>query len=186
MTLHGSCINHLIFTYGSKQIIIFLKIGTILLSVACVYLFSTYCFKYLYLFSLIILGGVCVCVCWPCGRWTKKRKIALSALSTWFCPLSSDLSGFCLTDFSKNCLIGVWRSTVLHFLPGSSCLDFWTLLWNTSCQRCVRDFSWIYFCWLVEITQCLYAATFLTPCCPADCSTTRRWNVMHSAVGVFF
>lgn len=85
MTLHGSCINHLIFTYGSKQIIIFLKIGTILLSVACVSLFSTYCFKYLYLFSLIILGGVCVCVD-PVGVEQKNVRLPSVPLALGSAP----------------------------------------------------------------------------------------------------
>lgn len=181
-------INHLIFTYGSKQIIIFLKIWTILLSVACVYLFSAYCFKYLYLFSLIILGGVCVCVCVLTLWALNKLNLRLPSV-----PLALGSAPSVQTSLDSVWLISVktvWSvfegQPVLHFLPGSFCLDFWTLHWNTSCQRCVCDFSWIYFCWLVEITQCLYAATFLTPCCPADCSTTRRWNVMHSAVGSGF
>lgn len=55
---------------------------------------------------LCVRVGVCKCVL-TLWALNKQLKTALGALSTWFCLISSDLSGFHLTDFSQNCLISV-------------------------------------------------------------------------------
>ena len=88
------------------------------------------------------------------------------------------LAGFCQTviQLKKKKKKTVWLVSrgqpAVHFLPGS--FLFGPLDKKTSGQRYARDFSWIYVCWLVEITQCLYAATLMTPSRPAECSTTQR------------
>lgn len=140
------------------------------LSVACLYLFSTFCIKCFYLFSLTVLCVVCaqpscVCVC-LCERTFGKQAKQGSPGTALGSVLLSSVSDSCLSAFSKNPSIRVLKtgpsSPAWIFLRG-----LWrTLPWRTNSQR----FSWIHFCWLVEVTQCLYAASLLTPCCLAYCS----------------
>lgn len=156
---------------------IFQKKMNVFLSVACLYLFSTFCIKCFYLFSLTVLCVVCaqpwcvrVCLCERTFGKQAKQDSRRCPYSTWFCPLLSSVSDSCLSAFSKNPSIRVLKtgpsSPALIFLRG-----LWrTLPWRTNGQQCAATFSWIHFCWLVEVIQCLYAASLLTPCCLAYCS----------------
>lgn len=111
---------------------------------------------------------VCVCLCERTFGKQAKQDSPRCPYSTWFCPLLSSVS--CLSAFSDNP-----SNRVLETGPSSPAWIFlrglWrTLPWRTNGQRCAATFSWIHFCWLVEVTQCLYAASLLTPCCLAYCS----------------
>lgn len=130
---------------------------------------------FLFIFShssvrCVRLACVCVCLCERTFGKQAKQDSPRCPYSTWFCPLLSSVSDSCLSAFSENPSIRVlktgpsWPAWI--FLRG-----LWrTLPWCTSGQRCAATFSWIHFCWLVEVTQCLYAASLLTPRCLAYCS----------------
>lgn len=135
-----------------------------------------------------VVSDVCMCVFWLCGHWRNNltRLPSLpspqSDLCTWFCPVTSASSGSCLTDFSK--AVCVERSTGLTF----SCLDFpFQPFGHLFEKQVVGDMVVISFCWLVEITQCLYTVRYASDSI-LSCwvfNYMKSWNVMDS-VGMVF